>query len=114
MFGAALRDAGEVLMQTFSEDPPRLCGELLRLCRNIVRASSGAEAAGKIEAGNGEDVGAEIVLRPVAEEAVARAEKYVMTLLIACLCPRSASIVTPLWFQAQLHGIVLYASEEEG
>ena len=41
---AALRNAGGTLMEAFSEEPDRLCGELLRLCRQVVQVRPCREA----------------------------------------------------------------------
>jgi hypothetical protein len=56
-----LRDAGEAITDAFSNDPPRLYGELLLLCQKVVSASQ-------------HDDEIESTLQKVAEEAIQRAK----------------------------------------
>ncbi|KAJ1490901.1 hypothetical protein T484DRAFT_1776170, partial [Baffinella frigidus] len=35
-----LKNAGQLLVDAFAHDPPRLCGELLRFCKSVVAASA--------------------------------------------------------------------------
>jgi hypothetical protein len=77
-----LRNAGEAVMEAFNDEPDRLYGELLRLCRQVVQAMYADEGGvqEKFDPGMVDDCHP---LSLIALDAIDRAESH-MALVAAC------------------------------
>jgi hypothetical protein len=77
-----LRNAGEAVMEAFNDEPDRLYGELLRLCRQVVQAMHANEGGvqEKVDPGMVDDCHP---LSLIALDAIDRAESHI-ALVAAC------------------------------